>query len=263
MVPSRPREAARAGYPRGTVRWLVVCSLVASSGSAFSVGPRLPARDTRARSVESLPPAHFIDSARVHIHKQRLRHARRTYELGLSRFGTSPEVASDMFLRAALLEQRANNQTGARELFKHGARACPHGARLFCSGASSRTSTGTAPASRALLCGTRSETGPSLRAAVVALQDGSRQCPLVVAQPQAAALMSRASSAAGRVLRSGRLWGSTAHVHREQQGKVSGTATRWALRSLDIGTCTACIMGKPRAPPSGGLDRSREAAPRG
>ena len=133
MVPSRPREAARAGYPRGTVRWLVVCSLVASSGSAFSVGPRLPARDTRARSVESLPPAHFIDSARVHIHKQRLRHARRTYELGLSRFGTSPEVASDMFLRAALLEQRANNQTGARELFKHGARACPHGARLFCS----------------------------------------------------------------------------------------------------------------------------------
>ena len=109
----------------------VLCAFAASC-AAFSSGPRLPAR-ARAQTVESLPPAHFIDSARVHIHKQRLQHARRTYEIGLNRFGTSPEVASDLFLRAALLEQRANNQTGARELFKHGARACPHGARLFCS----------------------------------------------------------------------------------------------------------------------------------
>ena len=132
---------------------VLLCALAAPA-AAFAPGPRAPiAKHARAapptpplpdrpRGSSSAPsestkvqilPAHFVDSARAHIKYRRLAHARRTYQLGLSRFRESPEVAADLFLRAALLEQRAQNMTGARALFKHGARACPWRGKLFCS----------------------------------------------------------------------------------------------------------------------------------
>ena len=133
-----------------------VAPIVQSAVSTSAISPAPAATANSPSGGASRPtggshftpaPQYFVDAARSHIHKRRHAHARRTYQLGLERFGgvspiggegvsdasSAAEAVADLCLRWALLEQRVDNTTGARDLFKRGVRECPWEARVFCS----------------------------------------------------------------------------------------------------------------------------------